>query len=80
MCCLPRAATARAADGAWGLPSEMIWDSESLFQHSHSHTSGGLRSVAAVEVSRLLLHCSGLAQPSCAYPQLSVLFLLCPAF
>lgn len=33
--CLPRAASARAADGAWVLPSEMIWDTESLFQYSH---------------------------------------------
>lgn len=33
------------------MPSEMIWDTESLFQHSHPHTSGGLRSVAAAEVS-----------------------------
>lgn len=75
-----RAATARAADGAWVLPSEMVWDAESLFQHSHSHTSGGLRSVAAVEVSMAAaaeLKCFGLTQ-LCLSPAISpVLAVTC---
>lgn len=81
-CCLPRAATARAADGAWVLPSEMMWDTESLFQHSHfSHLwwfevcgcGGGEHASAAAELLWF-----GPTQP-CLSPAISpVLAVPCP--
>lgn len=79
--CLPRAATARAADGAWVLPSEMVWGAESLFQRSQSHTSGGLRSVAAVGMSLAAAELRGFGRPShqsCACCILPSSSPLCP--